>query len=88
LSDGGNGKRPQDCLPAWFDRSHRLRLAEGKMAKKANDLQDLVQEIEDLIAELARLENPQIEGLANRAEQSIGEATGRIAEQSGPPRAP
>ena len=58
------------------------------MAKKANDLQDLVQEIEDLIAELARLENPQIDGLASRAEQSIGESKGRIAEQSGPPQAP
>jgi hypothetical protein len=84
LSDSGNGKRPQDSPPAWFDRSHQLRLGERKMAKKTNELEDLVQEIEDLIAELARLEVPQIEGLTNRA----SEAKGRIAEQSGPPPAP
>ena len=58
------------------------------MAKKTNGLEDLVQEIEDLIAELAHLQEPRIEGLPNQTEQSMGEAKGRIAEQSGPPQAP
>jgi hypothetical protein len=63
---------------------HQLRLAEKKMAKKTNELEDLVQQIEDLIAELAHLQDPQIEELPNRAEP-ISEAKGRIAEQSGGP---
>jgi hypothetical protein len=72
--------------PAWFDRPvHQLRLAEKKMAKKTIELEDLVQQIEDLIAELAHLQDPKIEGLPNRAEQ-ISEAKGRIAEQSGGPQ--
>ena len=58
------------------------------MAKKTNGLEDLVQEIEDLIAELAHLQEPRIEGLPNRTEHSLGEAKGRIVEQSGPPQAP
>jgi ElaB/YqjD/DUF883 family membrane-anchored ribosome-binding protein len=62
-----------------------MRLAEKKMAKKTNELEDLVQQIEDLIAELAHLQAAQIEGLPNRAEQNISEANGRIAEQSGGP---
>jgi ElaB/YqjD/DUF883 family membrane-anchored ribosome-binding protein len=62
-----------------------MHLAEKKMAKKTNELEDLVQQIEDLIAELAHLQAPQIEGLPNRPEQSISEAKGRIAEQGGGP---
>ena len=54
------------------------------MAKKANELQDLVQQIEDLIADLAHLQDPQIEELPNRAEQNVGEAKGRVTERSGP----
>jgi ElaB/YqjD/DUF883 family membrane-anchored ribosome-binding protein len=65
-----------------------MRLAETKMAKKTNGLEDLVQEIEDLIAELAHLQDPRIQGLPSQTEQSIGEAKGRIAEQSAPPQAP
>jgi hypothetical protein len=64
-----------------------MRLAEKNMAKKTNGLEDLVQEIEDLIAELAHLQDPRIEGLPNQTEPSMGEAA-RIAEQSGPPPAP
>jgi hypothetical protein len=59
------------------------------MAKKTNELEDLVREIEDLIAELAHLQAPQIEGLPIRAEQNVNEVVkGRIAEQSGPAQAP
>jgi ElaB/YqjD/DUF883 family membrane-anchored ribosome-binding protein len=58
------------------------------MAKKTNKLEDLVREIEDLIAKLAPLRAPKIEGLPNRAEQSISEAKGRIAEHGGPAQAP
>jgi ElaB/YqjD/DUF883 family membrane-anchored ribosome-binding protein len=65
-----------------------LRLAEKKMAKKTNELEDLVQQIEDLIAELAHLQGPQIQALSNLAEQNINEIQGRIAEQSGPAQAP
>jgi hypothetical protein len=65
-----------------------MRFAEKKMAKKTNGLEDLVQEIEALIAELAHLQSPRIEGLPNQTEQSIGEVKGRIAEQSGPPQSP
>jgi ElaB/YqjD/DUF883 family membrane-anchored ribosome-binding protein len=65
-----------------------LRLAEKKMAKKTNELEDLVQQIEDLIAELAHLQGPQIQALSNGAEQNINEVKGRIAEQSGPVQAP
>ncbi len=54
------------------------------MAKRANELQDLVQQIEDLIADLAHLQDPQIEELPNRAEQNVGEAKGRVTERSGP----
>jgi hypothetical protein len=64
-----------------------LRLAEKKMAKKTNELEDLVQQIEDLIAELAHLQGPQIQALSNLAEQNIN-VKGRIAEQSGPAQAP
>jgi hypothetical protein len=53
------------------------------MAKKANELEDLVQQIEDLIAELAHLHVP--EGLPQRMEQNVSETKSRIAEQSGPP---
>jgi hypothetical protein len=57
------------------------------MAKKTNELQDLVQEIEALIADLADLQGQRIEGLPNRAaEQNIGGSKGGIAEQSGPPQ--
>jgi len=55
------------------------------MAKKANELEDLVRQIEDLIAELAHLHDP--EGLPKRMEQNVSEAKSRIAEQSGPPPA-
>jgi hypothetical protein len=65
-----------------------LRLAEKKMPKKTNELEDLVQQIEDLIAELAHLQGPQIQALSNGAEQNINEVKGRIAEQSGPAQAP
>jgi ElaB/YqjD/DUF883 family membrane-anchored ribosome-binding protein len=65
-----------------------LRLAEKKMAKKTNELEDLVQQIEDLIAELAHLQGPQIQALSNLAEQNINGVKGRIAEQSGPAQAP
>jgi hypothetical protein len=58
------------------------------MAKKTNKLEDLVREIEDLIAKLAPFRAPKIEGLPNRAEQSISEAKGRIAEHGGPAQAP
>jgi hypothetical protein len=62
-----------------------LRLAEKKMEKKTNELEDLVQQIEDLIAELAHLQDPKIEGLPNRPEPNT---KSRIAEQGGPPQAP
>jgi ElaB/YqjD/DUF883 family membrane-anchored ribosome-binding protein len=65
-----------------------LRLAEKKMAKKTNELEELVQQIEDLIAELAHLQDPKIEGLPNRAEPNISETKSRIAEQGAPPQAP
>ena len=55
------------------------------MAKKTHGLEDLVQEIEALIAELAHLQEPRIEGLPNQTEHSSGEAKGRTAEQSSPP---
>ena len=58
------------------------------MAKKINKLEDLVQEIEDLIAELAPLQAPKIEGLPHRAESNSSEAKGRIAEQSSQAQAP
>ena len=57
------------------------------MAKKTNDLQDLVQQIEDLIADLAHLQDPQIDELPTGAEQKLGEAKGRIVQESGPPQA-
>jgi hypothetical protein len=63
-----------------------LRLAEKKMAKKTNELQDLVQQIEDLIADLAHLQDPQSKVPPN-GEQKLGEAKGRIAQESGPPQA-
>jgi len=64
-----------------------LRLPEKKMARKANELQDLVQQIEDLIADLAHLQDPQIKELPNGAEQKLGEAKARIVQESGPPQA-
>ena len=57
------------------------------MAKKTNELQDLVQQIEDLIADLAHLQDPQSKELPNVAEQNLGEAKGRIVQESGPPQA-
>jgi hypothetical protein len=60
-------------------------LAENKMAKKAKELQDLVQEIEDLIAELAHLQDPPIEERLTGAEQNLGEGKGRITQESGSP---
>ena len=57
------------------------------MSKKIKKVEDLVQEIEDLIAELAPLQAPKIEGLP-LTEPNIGEAKGRITEQSGPAQAP
>jgi len=64
-----------------------LRLPEKNMAKKTNELQDLVQQIEDLIADLAHLQDPQSKELPNVAEQNLGEAKGRIVQESGPPQA-
>lgn len=57
------------------------------MAKKTNELQDLVQQIEDLIADLAHLQDSQIKGLTNGAEQKLGETKGRIVQESGQPQA-
>jgi ElaB/YqjD/DUF883 family membrane-anchored ribosome-binding protein len=64
-----------------------LRLPEKEMAKKTNELQDLVQQIEDLIADLAHLQDSQMKGLTHGAEQKLGEAKGRIVQESGPPQA-
>jgi hypothetical protein len=63
-----------------------LRLPEKKMAKKTNELQDLVQQIEDLIADLAHLQDPQIKVPPTGVEQKLGEAKGRIVQESGPPQ--
>jgi len=57
------------------------------MAKTRNELQDFVQQIEDLIAGMARLEDHQIKEPPNAAEQKLGEATGRIIRESEPPQA-
>jgi hypothetical protein len=54
------------------------------MARKAKELADLVQQIEDLIADLAHLQPPTEEPL-NRAEQNLGEAKGRTTQESGAP---
>jgi hypothetical protein len=54
------------------------------MAKKTNELQDLVQQIEDLIADLAHLQDPQTKAPPNGVEQKLGEAKGRIVQESGP----
>jgi hypothetical protein len=54
------------------------------MAKTRNELQDIVQKIEDLIAGMARLEDHQIKEPPNTAEQNLNEA-GRIRESE--PRA-
>jgi len=64
-----------------------LRLLEKKMAKTRNELQDIVQQIEDLIAGMAHLEDHQIKESPNAAEQKLGEATGRIIRESEPPQA-
>jgi len=65
-----------------------LRLPEKKMGKKTNELQDLVQQIEDLIADLAHLQDPQIKEQPSGAEQNLSEAKGRITQgSSGPPQA-
>ena len=56
------------------------------MGKKTNELQDLVQQIEDLIADLAHLQDPQDKELSNGAEQNLIEAKGRVAQGSGPPQ--
>jgi hypothetical protein len=56
------------------------------MAKKAKELQDLLQEIEDLIAELAHLQDPRAEQHIP-AEQNLSEGKDRIAQGSGPPPA-
>lgn len=58
------------------------------MAKKINKLEDLVREIEDLIAELAPLQAAKIEGLPHRTESNGSEPEGRIPEHSGPAQAP
>jgi hypothetical protein len=57
------------------------------MAKTRNELQDFVQQIEDLIAGMAHLEDHQIKKPPNAAEQMLGEATGRIIPESEPPQA-
>jgi hypothetical protein len=64
-----------------------LRLPEKKMTRKASELQDLVQQIEDLIADLAHLQDPQIKEPPDGVEQKLGEAKGRIVQGSGSPRA-
>jgi hypothetical protein len=87
MSDSGNSERPEDSRRRG-STVHQVRLTEKKMAKKTNGLEDLVQEIEDLIAELAHLQAPRIEGLPTPTEQSIGEAAGRMAEHGGAPQAP
>jgi hypothetical protein len=56
-----------------------------KMVKRAKELEDLVQDIEQLIAELAHLQGPPTEEGLNRAEQNLGEGKGRIPQGSGPP---
>jgi hypothetical protein len=65
-----------------------LRLAENKMAKKINMLEDLVREIEDLIADLAPLQAAKIEGLPHRPESKGSEPEGRIPGPSSPAQAP
>jgi hypothetical protein len=55
------------------------------MAKTRNELQDFVQQIEDLIAGMAHLED-RIKEPSNVAEQKLGEATGRIIPGSEPPQ--
>jgi hypothetical protein len=54
------------------------------MAKTRNELQDIVQQIEDLIAGMAHLEDHQIKEPPNGAEQNPGEATSRIIRESEP----
>lgn len=55
------------------------------MAKTRNELQDLVQQIEDLIAGMAHLEDHEIKEPCNAAEQKLGEAPGQIIPASEPP---
>jgi hypothetical protein len=54
------------------------------MGRKAKELADLVQQIEDLIADLAQLQPPPEEPL-NGAEQNLGEGKGRTRQDSGAP---
>jgi hypothetical protein len=53
---------------------------------KANQLQDLVQQIEDLIADLAKANDPEIEELPDPIEQ-IGSLKVQSAEQGERPQA-
>jgi len=55
------------------------------MGRKAKELADLVQQIEDLIADLAQLQPPPEEPLINGAEQNLGEGKGRTRQDSGAP---
>jgi hypothetical protein len=57
------------------------------MAKTRNELQDFVQQIEDLIAGMAHLEDHQFKEPPNAAEQKLGEATGLTIPGSEPPQA-
>jgi hypothetical protein len=57
----------------------------ARMARRAKELADLVQQIEDLIADLAHLQGPPTEEPLNRAEQNLGEAKGRTTQESGAP---
>ena len=57
------------------------------MAKARNELQDFVQQIEDLIAGMANLEDHQIKEPSSATEQKLGEVTGRIIRVSEPPQA-
>jgi hypothetical protein len=52
------------------------------MAKTRNELQDFVQQIEDLIAGMAHLD--QIKEPPNAPEQKLAEPTGRIIPESEP----
>ena len=55
------------------------------MAKTTKELEDLVQEIERLIAELAHLQRPPPEERLSAADQSLAEGTDRITQGTGPP---
>ena len=57
------------------------------MAKTRNELEDFVQQIEELIAGMAHLEDHQIKEPPNAAGRKLGEATGRTIQESEPPQA-